>query len=214
MTVEELPDRNLFMICRALRREAIREVPPPYRLRPIRRDELGLWRAMPFDDEATASAYDDFMRDWWERTYAARADEFFAGTLFAVDEADRPVGTCLLWDAYGRLPTIHWLKVVRAHEGRGVGRALVSAVMRDLPDERYPVYLHTQPESVAAIRLYADFGFELLAGDRFGTRANDLADGLDYLRRHMAPEAFASLRVTTPPPDFVAFMATTRTEEF
>jgi RimJ/RimL family protein N-acetyltransferase len=214
MAVDELPDSNLFMICRALRREAIREMPPQFRLRQMRRDELDVWRAMPFDDDATASAYDEFMRDWWERTYAAREDAFFADTLFAVDEDDRPVGTCLLWDAYGRIPTIHWLKVVKAHEGKGIGRALVSAVMRNLPDDRYPVYLHTQPESVAAIKLYADFGFELLSGDRFGTRTNDLRDGLEYLQRQMAHEAFTALRVTTPPPDFVAFMATTRTAEF
>lgn len=214
MPIEALPDRNLFMLCRALRREALTAMPTPYRVRQMRRDELATWKAMPFDDPETAVAYDGFMEDWWRLVYASRADEFFARTLFAVDEHDRPVGTCGLWDAYGRIPTIHWLKVVTAHEGRGIGRALLSAVLRDLAADAFPVYLHTQPESIAAIALYSDLGFDLLRGERFGTRANHLAESLPYLREHLSPKAWASLRVSNPPAGFVELMATTTTAEF
>jgi hypothetical protein len=31
----------------------------------------------------------------------------------------------------------------------------------------YPVYLHIQPSSFRAIKLYSDFGFSLLSGDNF-----------------------------------------------
>jgi GNAT superfamily N-acetyltransferase len=211
---ETLPELNLFMICRSLRREALSAIPAPYRLRSMRPDELATWKAMPFDDEATAAAFDGFMGDWAARVYGGREAEFHARTLFAVDSDDRPVGTCMLWDAYGRLPTIHWLKVVAPLEGRGIGRALLSAVLRDLDPAAYPVYLHTQPESARAIALYTDFGFDLLSGERFGTRTNDLEASLPILRELLPPARFACLRISEPPPEFVAFMATTTTEEF
>ncbi|HEX5828279.1 MAG TPA: GNAT family N-acetyltransferase [Candidatus Limnocylindrales bacterium] len=214
MAHEALPDLNLFMICRTLRREAPRGMPEPYRLRSMRPDELGTWKAMPFDDAATAAAFDGFMEEWAARVYRGREAEFHARTLFAVDPDDRPVGTCMLWDAYGRLPTIHWLKVMPALEGKGIGRALLSAVLRDLDPGAYPVYLHTQPESARAVALYTDFGFDLLAGERFGTRTNDLEASLPILRELLPPALFARLRIAEPPPEFVAFMATTTAEEF
>ncbi|HVK73897.1 MAG TPA: GNAT family N-acetyltransferase [Kofleriaceae bacterium] len=212
--MEELPDQNIFMMCRALRRDALATVPAPYRVRSCRPDELAVWKAMPFDDAATAAAYDGFMEAWFQTTYAARADEFFARTRFLCDQRDRPVATCMVWRAYDAIETIHWLKVVKAHEGKGLGRAVLSLVMQDLDETRYPVYLHTQPGSYRAIKLYSDFGFDLLAGDRFGSRTNDLAECLPILERHMPAEAFRSLRIATPPEDFVRFLETVTTIQF
>jgi GNAT superfamily N-acetyltransferase len=211
---DEIPDKNIFMMCRALRRDALSELPAPYRLRSMRADEYGIWKAFPFDDAATAAQYDAFMEDWFRTTYGGKEALFFERTQFAIDEHDRPVATCMVWMSYGTLPTIHWLKVRKDHEGHGLGRAILSAVMRDLDDATYPVYLHTQPASFRAIKLYSDVGFDLLSGDRIGSRTNDLADCLPILQAHMPAAAFASLRITEPPPELLDFLATTTTVEF
>jgi predicted GNAT family N-acyltransferase len=47
--------------------------------------------------------------------------------------------------------------VAMAYRGKGVGQALVAAVLADLPEDESYVYLHAQ---VRAMGLYRKFGFE------------------------------------------------------
>jgi predicted GNAT family N-acyltransferase len=53
--------------------------------------------------------------------------------------------------------------VLKEFRGNGMGRALVSAVLNDLPQGAEYVYLHAQLD---AMSLYAKFGFEK-AGEQF-----------------------------------------------
>ena len=210
--MDEIPDLNVFMMCRALNRAALSELPAPYRARRLRRDELAWWKAVPFDGAIT-DAQAAFMDDWYARVYAPREALFFERNRVVCDEDDRPVATCFVWESYGVLSTIHWFKVVREHEGKGLGRALLSLVMRDLGPARYPVYLHTQPGSYRAIKLYSDLGFDLLSGGPLGGRTNDLDAYLPILERVMPPAAFRSLRITPAPEELRRFLATTTTIE-
>jgi ribosomal protein S18 acetylase RimI-like enzyme len=197
--MDTLPETNIFMMCERLNRAAFSPLPAGYHARTCRPDELAIWKAMPFDDPATAAAYEPFMTEFFATTYGGREELFFASTLFVCDASDRPAATCGLWRAYDAITTVHWLKVVREHEGHGLGRAILSLVLGSLGEEGYPVYLHTQPESVRAIKLYSDFGFHLLAGEKFGSRRNHLAEGLEYLRRHMPEAELQKLQVSDPP---------------
>jgi ribosomal protein S18 acetylase RimI-like enzyme len=211
---EDIPDLNVFMMCRALRRDALADLPPQYRVRTCRPDELAVWKAMPFDDAATAARYAPFMDDFFQTTYAGKEDLFFARTRFVCDDQDVPIATCLLWRAYGELETVHWFKVLTGHEGKGIGRALLSMLLKDLSADRYPIFLHTQPGSYRAIKLYSDFGFDLLASDRFGTRQNDLEACLPILQRHMPDAAFRSLRISEAPQDVHRFLESMTTIQF
>ena len=47
--------------------------------------------------------------------------------------------------------------VAMAYRGKGVGQALVAAVLADLPEDANYVYLHAQ---LQAMGLYSKFGFE------------------------------------------------------
>lgn len=53
--------------------------------------------------------------------------------------------------------------VLKEYRNLGLGQALVSAVLNDLPAEATYIYLHAQ---IAAIGLYEKFGFERV-GERF-----------------------------------------------
>lgn len=200
---DEIPDKNLFMICRALNRNALRPLPAGYHVRTCRREELALWKAIHFDVPATAAEYEPYMTDFFARAYAGKGDLFFETCRFVCDDADRPIGTAFIWKAYDLFQSVHWFKVIQAYEGRGIGRALLSTVMAELDATAYPVYLHTQPASYRAIKLYSDFGFKLLSDPVIGYRSNDLAESLPILQRYMPPADFAQLQMTTAPADFL-----------
>jgi len=216
---EEIPDKNLFMICTALKERALSTLPVGYHLRTCRRDELELWKSIHFDDTATAEEYHPYMTEYFTRVYAPQADRFFQTCLFVCPDsdkpdADHPIATAFIWKAYDRFQTVHWFKVVKEYEGRGIGRALLSAIMRDLRADDYPVYLHTQPGSYRAIKLYSDFGFKLLSDPVIGHRQNDLAECLPILERYMPPAFFNQLQITQAPADFLQALAPFADEQF
>lgn len=212
--MEEIPDKNIFMMCKALNKESISELPVGYYVRSCRQNEFSIWKAMPFDDPITAEEYDQFMEEYFQTTYAGKEDLFYSNTLFVCDKQDRPIATCLLWKAYGEFNTIQWFKVLKDYEGLGIGRALLSIIMRNLEEDDYPIYLHTQPSSYRAIKLYADFGFQLLSGDKFGARKNDLEECLPILKKYMPQEYFRNVRITEAPKQWQQFLNIVLTIQF
>ena len=129
-----IPDANLFMMCLRLDRSALAPLPAGYHLRPCRPEELDFWKGIHFDDPEQARAAHGEMTAFFDQVYGADPGAFFRACQFVCDASDQPVGTCFLWKAYGRIQTVHWFKVLRSHEGRGIGRGLLSAVMADLPE--------------------------------------------------------------------------------
>lgn len=211
--IDPIPDYNLFMMCPALDRAALRPLPAGFALRTCRPEELDLWKAIHFDDEETTRANHDYMTGFFDRVYAPQGDLFYKTCLFVCD-GDRPIGTCFAWQAYGRVTTIHWFKVLPDYEGRGIGRALLSAVMEGIQPQDYPIFLHTQPASFRAIKLYADFGFCLLADPFIGTRSNDLMRSLPILRQRMPAADYARLRVMAATPQFLEVVGSSAKVEF
>jgi ribosomal protein S18 acetylase RimI-like enzyme len=198
---------NIFMICRRLNASAFSSLPHGFAVRALRVDELSDWKAMPFDDTETAQAYAGYMDDFFRMTYAAQADTFFATTHVVVDTHDQMVATCLLWRAYGMFTTVHWYKVRKAFENRGIGRALLSLLFKEATAADLPIYLHTQPESFRAIKLYSDFGFDLLTDPRIGQRDNHIEQSLPYLKARMPEKDYKQLRFSAAPTQFISEMA-------
>lgn len=214
MKEEEIPDKNIFMMCAALNPNAPAKMPDGFSVRSCRRDELGVWKAFPFDTPEQAAEYAAYMTEFFKTVYGGREEVFFAGTLFVCDAQDKPGATCLLWKAYGEFNTIHWFKTLPEYEGRGIGRALLSVIMRDLKDADFPVYLHTQPGSFRAIGLYSDFGFALLRGEKFGSRKNDLGECLPILEEFIPEKYFRHLKTADAPKEFTEKLSHYLTIEF
>ena len=108
-----------------------------------------------------------------------------------------------VWRAYNRVNTVHWFKVRPALEGRGIGRTLLGHVLSRLPQDGFPVFLHTHPSSYRAIKLYSDFGFRFLTAPRVGSRVSGLTESLPILREVMPEAAFARLRTIEAPQFFL-----------
>ena len=204
---------NLFMMCEQARSAAFTPLPPGIFARPLRKEELDTWLAFPYDTAEEARQNRAFMLDYFQKVYQPREAAFFKACTVLCGADEVPLATAFLWRSYGgRLHSLHWLKTLKEHEGRGLGRALLSLLLGGLGDDDYPVYLHTHPECVAAISLYADFGFELIEGSPVGRRSNDLAEGLAYLKREMRADAFKKLVVREAPRDFYEVTGQERSE--
>lgn len=214
MKEDEIPDYNIFMMCTQLNKSALAALGNDYYIRNCRPDELDTWKAFPFDTEVVPPAYEAFMDQFIHDCYARDMETFYQNTLFVCDKDDQPIATCSHWKAYGKFHSIHWLKTRKSHEGKGIGRALLSVIMSKFQPEDYPIYIHTQPGSFRAIKLYADFGFQLLAGGastpdvapRIGSRTNDIALCLPILEAFIPPADFKKIGIIPTPPILAAMM--------
>jgi len=212
-----IPSKDLFMMCPAWNASACRELPQGFHFRMCRPDELETWKAMLLDFPHTPEIHDEYMQvmtDYYNDVYAKKADLFFQKCLLACNENDTPVGRGFIWKAYDKINTIHWYKVLKAYENRGIGRAILTAMMKGLADEEYPVFLHTHPSSFRAIKLYSDFGFCLISNPVIGNRNNDLEECLPILERFMPKSDFDKLKIVEAPQYFLDAAASSEIEEF
>ncbi len=84
-------------------------------------------------------------------------DEFEAtATHFLVRSDGLPVGTAR-WRFTDKGIKLERFSVLAEYRGRGVGTAVLRAMLNDLPAERKLVYLHAQ---LTAMPLYSKFGFK------------------------------------------------------
>lgn len=211
---QDIPDKDLFMMCASVCTDAFSALPSGYTIRTCRPDEYDAWKWLHVDDSSDYDEYNEVLEGYFNDVYKPQGDLFFHQCQVICDKADKPVGTCFLWKAYGAFNTIHWLKVKKGYEGRGLGRALLTHVMAELPPQGYPVYLHTHPSAYRAIKLYSDFGFHLLKDAQMGNRRNDLKDCMPILKEYMPAEDYARLRTTKAPDSFLRLLDHQTREEF
>jgi ribosomal protein S18 acetylase RimI-like enzyme len=210
----QIPDWNIFMMCKKLKRNAISELKTQYTVRSMRADEMDFWLNVPFDNEQESLEYRQFMLDYFENVFETKKDKFYSDTKVVCNTNDEPIATCLIWKIYDKFYTIQWFKVLKQYENQGIGRALLSIVLKDLDDSIYPIYLHTQPSSYRAIKLYSDFGFQLLDCGKVGSRQNDLQKCIPLLKEMIPNNEFDKLKVTQPSIEFLDFMKNQTLDQF
>jgi ribosomal protein S18 acetylase RimI-like enzyme len=167
-----MPEQNIFMYCDKINKKALTQMPNEYSIRNLYETELELWKALPFDNNYTAT-YKNFMDDYYSKVYENRENEFYNKCIVVCDKINEVIGTCFLWKFY-EINTLHWLKVRKEYEGMGIGRALISKILENTNKDDFPIFLHTQPKSYRAIKLYSDFGFKIITNKIIGNRINNI----------------------------------------
>lgn len=112
------------------------------------------------------------------------------------------IGTCIAWfEPKGEeiVPVLHWLAVKDAYANRGYARVLVTLVMNIFEQlhSGQKIYLHTQPCSYKAIKLYNDFGFCMTKNDSYGTAVNEYTEAMPILEKYMTAESYLKLYQTS-----------------
>ena len=203
---ETLGNYNIFMQCDTPNEDAFSKLPDGYSFRLCRRDELDTWKRILVHEK-----YVDDVTAYYDRVYAPHEDEFFRRCLFVCDANDTPIASTFIWRSYGLINTVGWFGVLPEHEGKGLGRALISEILRTAA---FPVYLHTQPTSARAIKLYSDFGFKLITGFIPGNRKNDLDDSLPCLQKVLPEKDYVKLQFTTANPELLIAIQSKEMAEF
>ncbi len=67
----------------------------------------------------------DFVTEFYQKVYLKREDEFFRRCAFICGANDRPVASAFIWQAYGRINTMGWYRVLPEHEGKGFRRVTI-----------------------------------------------------------------------------------------
>lgn len=215
MREQDIPDLNMFMMCDKLNENALSEIPEGFHIRNIKPEELKIWKEFHFDSENDKKENYEYMSNYFDNVYSANLDDFYNRCLFLCeDETDKPVATCFVWKSYNKINTIHWFKTLKEYEGHGLGRALLSYIMRSLKEEDYPVFLHSQPSSFRAIGLYSDFGFKIITNDSIGYRENNYKECLPILKQFMKKESFERLQFAEAPKIFDESAKTSKISQF
>ncbi len=192
MLEKNIPDKNIFMMCEKLNKNALTKLPDGFYIRHPREDEIDLWCYFPFDSKEEQLKNYDYMLDYFNKVYDK--DLFLKTCLFVCEEkTDKPVCTCFIWKSYDKINTIHWFKTLKEYEGKGIGRALLSAIMSSLDDKDFPIYLHTQPSSFRAIGMYSSFGFKIVTNEKIGYRKNEYKESLPILKYFMREKDYKKL---------------------
>ena len=139
------------------------------------------------------------------------AEEYFTGTylkdpelipdiLFALNEKNEVVGSCIAWkDMKGgeTVSSLHWLVVDESYQRLGLGRALCVAVMNIYAEKNaFPMYIHTQPWSWKAVLLYHSLGFRMQKTDSFSHYVNEYEKAMSEIRKNVGEDQFELLMRT------------------
>ena len=158
--VESIPYRSLTMIRDHLRDIPAFPLPEGYGLRTFRPGDERAWARIECRVEEFATEAEALQRfaAFFRNDVAALATRCF----FLTDAKGEPIGTASAW--WGELDgeprgEVSWVGIVPAHQGKGLAKPLLSAVLHRLAQDHERAYLGTQTISYRAVDLYLNYGF-------------------------------------------------------
>jgi GNAT superfamily N-acetyltransferase len=136
------------------------ELPGPYRIRRYQPGDEESWLAIHLRaDQRLVYTPETFPREFGTDLEAIRRRQFYL-----CDGDGTPIGTASAWynkrwrgRSWG---VVHWIAIVPEGQGKGLGKALLSAVCRRMRELRHVrAYLITDTSRLPAICMYLKFGF-------------------------------------------------------
>lgn len=178
MLDKSIPYKNIIMEIKAEDVPLIEEpvLPPGYNFKFFEDGDEIHWArietsVLEFDSNEEAL-------DYFKRDYIPHQELLKERCLFIVDKNGLPVATSTAWFAMSGLgyqPSLHWVGVCPEYQGLGLGKAIAKKCTKIFAktDAGCNVLLHTQTWSYKAIKIYNDFGYNLMKSKRIALLSND-----------------------------------------
>ena len=171
-------------------------LPPQFELHTYRPGVEQQWAELEYEIGDFSSVQE--AKAYFTETYLSRPDLLARRGIFVSDKKSGClVGACIAWvDEQNGVPvsSLHWLITKEAYQGIGIGSALIATALSIYEKEdALPVYLHTQPWSYQAVRLYHKFGFRLMKQESFAGYENQYALAVPVLTRYIEPECMRKM---------------------
>jgi ribosomal protein S18 acetylase RimI-like enzyme len=155
----QLPDVDVIMFNRDLRRAPSFALPQGYQMRPYQSGDLETWLRIQATDPFFVPTAETFAE-------VLPGDDAYLGerVMFLVDPEGVEVGNITAWNTdqvTGEdMGQICWVALVPAARGRGLGKPLLSAACTSLRERGYTqAFVDTNMRRIPALNLYLRFGF-------------------------------------------------------
>lgn len=187
MLDKSIPFKHIYMIRKPFQNAPDPVLPEGYSLRMFAPGDRDAWCAV----ETSVAEFPDIekAREYFEKDYAPFSEELMRRCVFACAPDGTPVATATAWWSKGadRLAMVHWVSVHPAHQGKGLGRAVMSKVLQlfETLEPNRPIMLHTQTWSHIAVRMYLSLGFRPLADVSAIAPNSEFNDAVEVLRTVM-----------------------------
>ncbi len=105
--------------------------------------------------------------EYFKENYKLHVEELERRCFFIEDAKGKKIATLTIWWEYigaRRFPWVSWVAVMPEHQGKGLGKALVSKGMEmclEIEGDS-DVYLKTQTPSYKAVNIYKEQGFDFV----------------------------------------------------
>ncbi len=202
MSAKNIPYKSIIMRCDCINKNAFAEVTERYSIVRYHSEMESVW----VEIQKAAGQFDEYsdadIAEYFEKTFLFEGSGICERCFFLKDNIEEKyVGTCCAWFSYKEkriVPVLHWLAVVPSYRNKGCARMLITDVLKLFAQkyENQAIYLHTQPSSFQAIKLYNDFGFNIAKEGSYGHAVNDYAEAMEILKQVMNADAYMRLKNT------------------
>jgi ribosomal protein S18 acetylase RimI-like enzyme len=191
--------KSIIMRCDQIYKDAYRPLPPLVSIEFYTEGMESIWMKIQREAGEFSQKTDAEVLAYFKDRFGSKKELLKERCLFLKDnQTGRYIGTCMAWEAKKNdltIPILHWLAVSDAFGGQGFARILITLILKifENTNPNEAIYLHTQPSSYPAIKLYHDFGFRICRTDTYGTAINEYQDAKKVLEKVMTQETFQTL---------------------
>ncbi|BCN30895.1 GNAT family N-acetyltransferase [Anaeromicropila herbilytica] len=192
--------KSIFMRCDEVNKDAYRTVPSLVSIERYKSGMEKIWADIQKASGEFPESSNEEVTSYFINRFGSESISLTERCFFLKDnKSEKYFGTCMAWEKKKDdkvIPVLHWLAVDSEYCGKGYARVLITKVMKFFEINNYneTVFLHTQPKSFKAIKLYSDFGFCLTAKDVYGIAANESEESISLLEKYMKDETILVLK--------------------
>lgn len=200
MLEESIVYKSIIMRCDSINQGAFLNASNKFHIVKYRPGMEYIWAKIQKESGQFEGYSDEDILEYFKKTFVQENSQIAERCIFLKDTTgENYIGTCCAWFSEKEkteVPVLHWLAVVPEYRGMGCARMLITETLKVfmLKYNNQAIYLHTQPASYQAIKLYNDFGFNIAMEDYYGKAQNEYDEAIRILQRLMNQEAFERLQ--------------------